>query len=408
MPVVQLYCAGCCGAATQLGVMHMKNGLIEKAIEEFKNRRLGVYKADPDQIVRDTRVAERATKDHVGRWLFELLQNSDDAEASEVRIIIDEGTIYVADNGRGIKPVAVIAICGTDFSDKTTGTIGRKGVGFKSVYEVSQNPQVLTVDGEGIEFSPEKTKAWLRENNLNEGHVPYQWFPFFIPWDNAQTQDPQLRHLKEKLFKTVVRLPGLSPKKKQKVEQLLREWPPHALFAFRHLRQIKAPGLEVVLNAGDGTWSLRDNRVQTPVEWRVARHTERPPADLIELLEEDERQAVSTDGVGFLIAAPLENACVVPTTDYLPVHVFYTDRAERPGASSPSRRVHSQERPNRYHAHGRQPLQRMGCRQSRLPCLQLRQRFIPSRIAKQSCRPACAVWGESISSGCRWPLATHS
>jgi hypothetical protein len=63
-------------------VMHMKNGLIEKAIEEFKNRRLGVYKADPEQIVRDTRVAERATKDHVGRWLFELLQNSDDAEAS--------------------------------------------------------------------------------------------------------------------------------------------------------------------------------------------------------------------------------------------------------------------------------------------------------------------------------------
>jgi hypothetical protein len=310
--------------------MHMKNGLIEKAIEQFKNRRLGVYKADPDQIVRDTRVADRATKDHVGRWLFELLQNSDDAEASEVRIIIDKDTIYVADRGHGLKPVAVSAICGTDFSDKTTGTIGRKGVGFKSVYEVSQNPQVLTVDGEGIEFSPEKTKAWLRENGLNEGHVPYQWIPFFIPWGDAQPRDPHLNDLKSKAFKTVVRLPGLFPENKQKAEQLLMEWPPHALFAFRHLRQITAPGLEVVLSTGDGIWSLRDSRGQTPVEWRVAKRAEPPPADLLEMLGADERKAIAEEGVSFLIAAPFENDCVVPTSDYLPVHVFYPTEQKGP------------------------------------------------------------------------------
>jgi hypothetical protein len=54
-------------------------GDIEKAIEEFKRRQLDVYKADTQRIVRDTRGAERAAKDHAGRWLFELLQNSDDA-----------------------------------------------------------------------------------------------------------------------------------------------------------------------------------------------------------------------------------------------------------------------------------------------------------------------------------------
>ena len=55
-------------------------GTIEEAIEEFRKKRLAVYKADHDQIVRDERGAERAAKDHVGRWLFELLQNSDDAD----------------------------------------------------------------------------------------------------------------------------------------------------------------------------------------------------------------------------------------------------------------------------------------------------------------------------------------
>jgi hypothetical protein len=310
--------------------MHMKNGLIEKAIEEFKNRRLGVYKADPDQIVRDTRVAERATKDHVGRWLFELLQNSDDAQASEVRIIIDNDTLYVADNGWGLKPEAVSAISGTDFSDKTTGTIGRKGVGFKSVYEVSCNPQVVTVDGEGIEFSLERTKAWLRENGLNDGHVPYQWIPFFISWDDAQQRDANLHDLKAENFKTVVRLPGLSAEYKEKVEQLLMAWPPHALFAFRHLRQITAPSLKVVLSTGNGVCALRDSRGQTPVEWRVAKHTERPPDDLLEGLGADERRAISTDEVSFLIAAPLENDCVVPTSDYLPIHVFYPTEQKGP------------------------------------------------------------------------------
>ena len=143
-----------------------------------------------------------------------------------------------------------------------------------------------------------------------------------------QRQDQQLGALTD--YKTVIRLPGLSPEKKQKVEQLVREWPPHALFAFRHLRQIKAPGLEVVLSAGDGVWSLRDSRGETPVEWQVSRHAEHPPADLLEGLGADERQALSEDGVGFLIAAPLENDCVVPTTDYLPVHVFYPTEQKGP------------------------------------------------------------------------------
>jgi len=308
----------------------MKSGPIGKAIEEFKNRRLGVYKADPDQIVRDTRVAERATKDHVGRWLFELLQNSDDAEASEVQIVIDKDAIYVADNGHGLQPTAVSAICGTDFSDKTAGTIGRKGVGFKSVYEVSQNPQVLTVDGEGIEFGTEKTKEWLQENGLNDSHVPYQWIPFFIPWGDAQSRDPYLNDFKAKAFKTVIRLPSLSPENKQKVEQLLLEWPPHALFAFRHLRQIKAPGIEVVLTEGDGVWSLHDSRGQTPVEWRVTKYTELPPSDLLQILGADERKVIDMEGVSFLIAAPLESGCVVPTSDYLPVHVFYPTEQKGP------------------------------------------------------------------------------
>jgi len=303
-------------------------GPIEKAIQKFAHTRLDVYRADPKQIVRDTRVAERATGDHAGRWLFELLQNSDDAGASEVRILVQDDAIYVADNGHGLKPEAVSAICGTDFSDKTTGTIGRKGVGFKSVYEVSSNPQVLTIDGEGIEFSRERAKNWLQQGNLDDSHVPYQWIPFFVSWKHVEHRDPRLDVLRN--YKTVVGLCNVLPGRKQKVTELLKEWPPHALFAFRHVRQIKAPGLEITLTAEDCVWSMRDSRGQTPSKWRVARCSETPPVDLLTNLGANESRAISADGVGFLIAAPVENGSTLPTTDYLPVHVFYPTEQKGP------------------------------------------------------------------------------
>lgn len=303
-------------------------GPIEKAIEEFRRTRIDVYKADQVQIVRDARSAERATRDHVGRWLFELLQNCDDAKASRVLILAEEEAVYVADNGGGLKPEAVSAICGTDFSDKTTGTIGRKGVGFKSVYEISSNPQVLTVNGEGVEFSQNRAGIWLRDNCLYDQCVPHQWIPFFVPWDEARRQHPALSKLSD--YRTVVRLPYVSTNQKQKIEQVLKEWPPHALFAFRHVREIQSPSLlKIALNPDDDIWELRDSRNDAPTQWQVARHCERAPENLTATLGADERQAIS-EGVGFLIAAPLDNNCTTPTDDYLPIHVFYPTEQKGP------------------------------------------------------------------------------
>lgn len=297
-------------------------GDIEKAIEEFKRKQLDVYRADPQRIVRDTRGAERAAKDHAGRWLFELLQNSEDACAPEVKIIVTGDTIYVADNGKGFKPEAVCSICGTDFSDKTSGTIGRKGIGFKSVYEVSSHPQLLTVSGEGVEFSPERASEWLRQNSFDDRHVPYQWIPFLIPWDVARRQDPVLEELKD--YKTVIRLSGLSEERRQIVEQLLKEWPPHALFPFRNVRTIKAPNMEVVLAPGAGVWQIDDSRKQIPQFWFVVNpEPEYPPDKLMGTLGEEERNAIQMDGVSFLIAAPHIEDRITPTEDYLPIHVFY-------------------------------------------------------------------------------------
>jgi len=134
---------------------------LKSAIEEFRKKRLNVYRADKNQLVRDARAASRAANDHVGRWLLELLQNSDDAGAKAVSVRQGGGAVYLADDGRGLEPSSVEAISGTDFSDKSSTTIGRKGIGFKAVYTISQNPQIFSLNLEGLEFSQEKAKQLL-------------------------------------------------------------------------------------------------------------------------------------------------------------------------------------------------------------------------------------------------------
>ena len=263
-------------------------GPIERAVDKFRLKRSRVYEADPDQIVRDSRVAERAIKDHVGRWLFEVLQNSDDAKASKVLIHIEEDTVYVGDNGRGLKPKAVDAISGTDFSDKNVGTIGRKGVGFKSVYELSASPQVLTVNGEGVEFCREKAENWLRHNRLNCGHVPYQWIPFFVSWHEARQNDPTLVKFAD--YKTVVRLPNIFPDQKQKIEKLLCEWPRHTLLAFLHVRELRAdPDLLVRISEGDRIWEMQGTERDAPLKWNIVKNREMAPEVMSEVVGEEWR-----------------------------------------------------------------------------------------------------------------------
>lgn len=305
-------------------------GPIEKAIEEFRAIRYRVYKTDPVQIVRDTHIAERATNDHIGRWFFELLQNSDDASASKVKVHVTDDAVYVADNGKGLTSESIKAICGTDFSEKITGTIGRKGVGFKAVYEVSKLPQVLTINGEGIEFCPQKTRNWLRDNNLGDQYVPYQWIPFFISRTKAEEQDSILKELT--CYNTVVKLLFASADSIAEIKSQLEEWPPHALMAFRHVEVLDAdPILRItVTRKKNAIWKINDSRGKVPEMWRVAQHSEKPHADILRSLSQEEQVRVKQDGVNFLVAAPFETDYIVPTKEYLPVHVFYPTEQKGP------------------------------------------------------------------------------
>ncbi|MCB0878029.1 MAG: ATP-binding protein, partial [Thermoleophilia bacterium] len=81
-------------------------------------------------------------------FVFELLQNADDARATEIEFVVHADRLDVVHNGRLFDEGDVRAICGIAESNKADEDekIGRFGIGFKSVYSYTDSPAVHSGD----------------------------------------------------------------------------------------------------------------------------------------------------------------------------------------------------------------------------------------------------------------------
>jgi hypothetical protein len=120
-------------------------------------------------------------REYHGRFVIELLQNAADGwrkvaardERSKVRIILDHGpTLTVANQGEVLSADTIIKSLGhIGASTKPHGeAIGHKGIGFKSVLEMSLAPEVYSgfTEGEfevGVRFDAERALTQIRANS---------------------------------------------------------------------------------------------------------------------------------------------------------------------------------------------------------------------------------------------------
>ncbi|MBM4285875.1 MAG: hypothetical protein FJ128_11610 [Deltaproteobacteria bacterium] len=315
-------------------------GSLKEAIETLLAKREQVYNADSDRLVQDARGARRAARDYRGRWLLELLQNCDDAHARLVRLVARNGAIYVADQGEGFVPSAVAAISGTDLSDKPEGTIGRKGVGFKAVFEITAHPQIYSQNNEGLEFDEQKALEWLLEKGLPAyAEIPFQWLPFSLERQQAAEQDQVLSQLSG--FTTVIKLP-LAPQVRAEGE-LAKVWSelrPENFLPFSHVRNLQlVRGNEVQVwkwrkseedASGLATALIRVSATGQVTEqnWRILRREMDTPSHLLEKLSVQDREHARK--VSWMVAAPVAEQRVTPTDSYRPVQVFYPTRVPAP------------------------------------------------------------------------------
>src|SRR5207302_4306437 len=111
-------------------------------------------------------------------FVLEFLQNAEDSgldltsSSGSFEIRIDKRRIKLVHNGRPFTEKDVRAVCGIrSFKKPERGTLGYLGIGFKSVFKVSDSPEVYSG---GFHFKFDRTH-WQQE-----GEVPWQVVPVWI------------------------------------------------------------------------------------------------------------------------------------------------------------------------------------------------------------------------------------
>ena len=197
------------------------HALIERLrSEELDSIRLLMADGRRDYILKTLdergRAQELVRQQYTGRYPFELLQNANDAsgdtgtQGHTAKFLLTETALLVADKGAGFGPSQVRAICGLGRSSKDPRkSIGYKGLGFKSVGEITDDPQVFSEDF-GFRFNQIMVRAAVEEltGQLDQDQrLPVYAFPFNVTPDDAGTDAASIEEMLAEGYRTVFRLP---------------------------------------------------------------------------------------------------------------------------------------------------------------------------------------------------------
>jgi hypothetical protein len=165
--------------------------------------------------------------------LSELLQNADDAGATEATARIDEGVFVFEHNGEDFTEDHFASLCRFGYSNKRTlHTIGFRGVGFKSTFSL----------GDRVELHTPTLSVAFRRQRFTEPE-----------WIGSRGPLGRL---------TRIRVAIADEHRRQELEGNLNDWvrSPVSLLFFRRLRQIRIGEREVA-------WSSRDPGPIPGSEW---------------------------------------------------------------------------------------------------------------------------------------------
>jgi hypothetical protein len=203
-----------------------------------------------------TALTSQLTQEYEDRFLVELIQNAYDAHKPRTRdgrvhVRLDESRdvaiLYVANSGKPFAAANFDALTNVAQSSKPPGEgIGNKGVGFRSVLQVCESPEIFscdpnapggeTFDGFCFGFA---TDSQIREMvaSDSEFEVVKRDFSRYLLPVVAEPVDPRLAALRSGGMVTVIRLSLTTERAlelaRAQVARLLEPTPPIALFLDR-------------------------------------------------------------------------------------------------------------------------------------------------------------------------------
>lgn len=116
-----------------------------------------------------------------GSFLMEFIQNADDAESTKIKIRLADLVVTVSNNGKPFTEENVRSLCDIAGSTKSPEEyIGYLGVGFKSVFIVSDSPTIHSGD---FHF------GFNKQSFPNPRYFPWQIFPHWLDGEHSVEQD---------------------------------------------------------------------------------------------------------------------------------------------------------------------------------------------------------------------------
>jgi len=204
-----------------------------KLVCSILEKRIKEYEGDINRLKEDVNREKGVRKSYTGRFMWELLQNADDA---------------------------------MDTNRSNANLIGAKGIGFKSVLEITDEPEIYSGDF-CFHFSREKSQEKLERNKKwsEEVGIPVCRLP------HPKKPGSAVQELLDEGYVTILRLP-LSKGKREMVEEELSQFCSRSLLFCQHIESVDmrigdAPRHIKVQRDDEGRVKLAENGGST--RWHV-------------------------------------------------------------------------------------------------------------------------------------------
>lgn len=229
----------------------MPTSLDDTLLAAIRQENLQVYRSSPQRLREDVGQESQIAQDYRGRLIYELLQNADDAmdasgEGARICFELTADSLWVANSGRPLDDADIRGLCGISASSKRVrgkrrASIGHKGMGFKSVLEISDAPEVYSTSL-SFRFSPREALTAVRpliDEGLVEpiGRAPVCRFPWPIG------EEPKMwALLRDRGYRTAFRFP-LRVKELQdqrtRLQMALKALPVSSLLFLKRLKAVE-------------------------------------------------------------------------------------------------------------------------------------------------------------------------
>ena len=195
-----------------------------------------------------------------GHFIYELIQNAEDYEADKIEIH-DTGECLVFKNDADpFDKEDVKNICGVG-SHKLPedGYIGYWGFGFKSVFQVTESPHIISWNEDTDEYYSFKfdRNRWDNDSDLPDPEdVPWQIAPFWVdqfPVDITENREE---------YNNVFILPYFNSESEEMRKIIDKQMDPKLLMFLQEIE-------EIVVKSRDGSYTMRGNTINEEAGGRI-------------------------------------------------------------------------------------------------------------------------------------------